>query len=78
MKRRVPEMNAFGLSGCRVKPRRLWGPGASTTTNIPWKDPKERERERRKKENCGGEGKKARNFGPSHPPGPHPSGPTLA
>ena len=38
-------------------------------------------RERRKKENCGGEGKKSAKFcpppPPPHPSGPHPSAPTL-
>ena len=59
---RDPEMCTFGLSGCRVKPRRLFqGPGASNTTKIPRKDPKEREEE---KNNVAGEGKKPRNFGP--------------
>ena len=49
-------MTARELQTCTFQ-----GPGASNTTKIPRKDP----RERRKKENCGGRReKKARNFGP--------------
>ena len=55
---RDPQKCMFGLSGCRVKPRRLWGrpgstrqlqtctfvrPGASNTTKIPREDPPVRE-----------------------------------
>ena len=69
---REPEMFAFGLSGCRVKPRRhqVWpapslarfcfgrpvGPGHEKSTKGP-------PRERRKNENCGGRGKKRDFFG---------------
>ena len=80
----------YGLSGCRVKPRRLWGftprtpnvhisgPSASNTTKIPRNDP-QREREREKKRRTkmeAGEGKKKREIlGPTTTLRmPHPSG----
>ena len=71
LKRRGPEMCTFGLSGCRVKPRRLWGRRGFT-----------RPRERHKKsKTVAGKGKKTRNFGPppfgAPPWGAHPSGSTL-
>ena len=48
------------------------GPGASNTTKIPRKRPKEREK---RIKNCGGRGKKSAKFWAPHPSGPHPSGP---
>ena len=68
LKRWGPQMSTFGLSGCRVKPRRLWrlqtstfqGPGASKTTKIQREDPQEREE---RKTNVAGEaGKKRAKF----------------
>ena len=58
-----PQMSTFGISGCRVKPRRLWrlqtstfqGPRASKTTKIQREDPQEREE---RKTNVAGEEKK--------------------
>ena len=74
---RDPQMCTFGLSDCRVKPRRLWGRRDFTrqfqtrTTKIPREDTKKR----RKNEFFREREKKARNFGPPHPSGPFPSGP---
>ena len=51
------------------------GPGASNTTKIPRKDPQEREE---RVNICGGEGKKARNFGPPTLRGPTPRGPIFS
>ena len=64
-----PEMCTFGLSGCRVKPRR---PVPSKT---PPKFHKKTPREGRKEEICGGRGEKSAKFLAPHPSGPHPSGP---
>ena len=73
----------FGLSGCRVKPRRPHqtgppglarqpeGPGASNTTKIPRKDPKREEEERKMRRE---EGKKSAKFWAPHPSGLHPFG----
>ena len=93
---RNPKMCTFGLSGCRVKPRRphQTGPpglhtttrelqtctfertGASNTTKIPRKRPKEREK---RIKNCGGREKKREILGPppfgASPFGPPPFGP---
>ena len=63
-------VRVFAL-GCRVKPRRLRPPEREREK----KKHKMIPRETQKKRNGGGEGKKARNFGLSHPSGPHPSGP---
>ena len=79
LKRPGAQMCTFGLSGCRVKPRRLRGftrqpenykrahlrvPAFNHTTKIQRNDPQENE-------NCGGRGKKkARNFGRSGGGGP--------
>ena len=72
-------MCTFGLSGCRVKPRRLRGRRGFTgqpenskrahlsapTLQTPPKFHERTPKERKKKENCGGRReKKARNFGP--------------
>ena len=46
-------------------------PGASNTTKIPRKRPKEREK---RMKNCGGRGKKKREILGPHHSGPHPSG----
>ena len=78
------------FSGCRVKPRGLWGrwgftqqpenskrahltaPALPNTTKIPREDP---QRDTKRAKRWWETEKKARNFGPSHPPGPHPPGP---
>ena len=56
---RGPQMCTFGLSGCRLKPRRR--PGASNTTKIPREDP---QRGKKRTNFAAGQGKKERNFGP--------------
>ena len=92
-------MCTFGLSGCRVKPRRpnqTGPPGLAhdsprtpnvhisghlalqNTTKIPREDP---QRDTKRAKRWREREEKARNFGPSHPSGPHqfgahPSGPT--
>ena len=79
LSRKKKKRSLFEVSGCRVKPQRLWGrrgftrqpenskrahfraPALQTPPKFHEKTP----RERKKKENCGGGGKKARNFGRS-------------
>ena len=89
---RDPEMCTFGLSGCRVILRRLWGrrgftrqPENSKRAHFRprrFKTPPkfhERTPKRGKKERkmVAGEGKKNAKFGVPHPSGPYPSGPTF-
>ena len=85
---RDPQMCTFGLSGCRVKPRRphQTGPGlahdslrtpvqgtcASKHHQNSTRRPPERDE---KNEFCSGRGKKKREILGPHPSGPHPSGP---
>ena len=83
---RGPQMCTFGLSGCRVEPRRLLGlPGLHTTTrelqtctleppgaSNTTKIPREDPRREEKRTNYeAGEGKKSANFLALHPSGPH-------
>ena len=63
-----PQICTFGLSGCRVKPRRLRGRRGSTTT-----------RELQTSTFQGPGASNTPKFNGPHPPGPHPfGGPTLA
>ena len=79
---RNPEMCTFGLSGCRVKPRRphQTGPLEGSGTSNSTRRPPERDRNN---ETVAGKGRKKREIlGPppfgAPPSGPHPSGPTLS
>ena len=88
LKRRCPEMCTFGLSGCRVKPRRPQSrrrgfsdrPRAQTCTfqaRVLQTPPKFHEKtlgETHKKQNGGGRGKKSAKFWGPHPSGPSPFG----
>ena len=71
---RGAQMCTFGLSGCRVKPRRLWGRRASHDNPRTPNDQKTpRKRDKKKKWRRNRKKKKREIFGP-----PHPSGfPTL-
>ena len=86
---RDPQMCTFGLSGCRVKPRRLRGrrgftrqpenskrerPGASNTAKIPREDPQRGKKRRILRRD---REKKARNFGPPTLRAPTLRTPTL-
>ena len=88
---RDPEICTFGLSGCRVKPRRLRGrrgftrqPENSKRAHLtppalqtPQKFHEKTPRERQKEQKWGGRGKKSAKFWPPHPSGPPPFGAAL-